>query len=247
MAMMRDGQFKSRECINLRLADLQYIAQEDTLVELPGRWKTDTWGVHKSKWSDSQWPNSEWLSIQALRLAWSSPILAWVWKGQLTGCMTVDGGTCITATILDWNLQFALRSDMKGSYGQFLSRSESVCGRTLVRGGVSGFGGHLSKHVSGIRWKLDCLWLGKIYVPVNVTPCAWNRLLRRQIFTPTGRTMKKWSVYFTPCLLHRLHGIPSALCSRCGTADGTFFHLMWECPPIRKYWSEVTAFISSIT
>lgn len=115
------------------------------------------------------------------------------------------------------------------------------------KGGVSGFGGHLSKHVSGIRWKLDCLWLGKIYVPVNVTPCAWNRLLRRQIFTPTGRTMKKWSVYFTPCLLHRLHGIPSALCSRCGTADGTFFHLMWECPPIRKYWSEVTAFISSIT
>lgn len=53
--------------------------------------------------------------------------------------------------------------------------------------------------------------------------------------------------FFTPWLLHRLDRIPSALCSWCGMADGTFFHLMWESLPIRKFWLKVTAFISSTT
>lgn len=53
--------------------------------------------------------------------------------------------------------------------------------------------------------------------------------------------------YYTPCLLFRLNRLPSAVCYRCSSADGTFYHIMWECPPIGTFWSEVTTFISSIT
>lgn len=55
-----------------------------------------------------------------------------------------------------------------------------------------------------------------------------------------------YRAYFTPKLLFKLKKLPDPLCLRCGAAEGTFFHLMWECAPIRQFWSEVTAFIGSV-
>ena len=87
----------------------------------------------------------------------------------------------------------------------------------------------------------------------ELTEEIWQEVLPLQVPSVISsrdkviQTKLLYRSYFTPCLLFKLSRIPSALCSRCGAADGTFFHMMWECAPIRKFWSEVTAFISSLT
>lgn len=53
--------------------------------------------------------------------------------------------------------------------------------------------------------------------------------------------------YYTPCLLFCLNRLPSAVCPKCSPIDGTFYHMMWECPPVRLFWLGITAFINSIT
>lgn len=59
-------------------------------------------------------------------------------------------------------------------------------------------------------------------------------------------TFLYWS-YYIPCLLFGLGKLPSAACAKYSIVDGTFFHMVWECPPIRTFWSEVMAFLSSLT
>lgn len=94
------------------------------------------------------------------------------------------------------------------------------------------------------KWRAD--------IP-ELTEDIWQEVLPLQVPSVISsrdkviQTKLLYRSYFTPSLLFKLNRLPSALCSRCGMADGTFFHLMWECSPIKKFWSEVTAFISSLT
>lgn len=53
--------------------------------------------------------------------------------------------------------------------------------------------------------------------------------------------------YYTPSLLFHLNRLPSAVCSQRSLAASTFYHMVWECPPIRAVWSEITALISTNT
>lgn len=51
-------------------------------------------------------------------------------------------------------------------------------------------------------------------------------------------------MYYTPARLFCMHKGESASCHKCMGAEGTFIHMVWECPKLRLLWSMVTEFIS---
>lgn len=68
--------------------------------------------------------------------------------------------------------------------------------------------------------------------------------------SPLGTKLRSnflYRAYCTACLLFQIYRVPSSVFSRCSSADGTFNYMVWQCPPVRAFWSEVTAFISSIS
>lgn len=94
------------------------------------------------------------------------------------------------------------------------------------------------------KWKAD--------IP-ELTEGIWQDILPLQVPSVISsrdrviQTKLLYRAYFTPSLLFKLKKLPSAMCSRCSIMEATFFHLMWECTEIRRFWSGVTAFISSLT
>lgn len=54
-------------------------------------------------------------------------------------------------------------------------------------------------------------------------------------------------VYYTPARLFRFQLRDSSACARCGEDPAEFQHLAWNCPPIRRYWSEVFAALRCMT
>lgn len=50
--------------------------------------------------------------------------------------------------------------------------------------------------------------------------------------------------YYTPLRLICMWKSESALCHICQLFQGTFIHMVWECPKIRPLWSQVTEFMA---
>ena len=53
--------------------------------------------------------------------------------------------------------------------------------------------------------------------------------------------------YLTPLRLFRAGLRPSPQCTRCGATQGHFFHMVWECPPVRSYWSAIFSELLDVT
>lgn len=49
--------------------------------------------------------------------------------------------------------------------------------------------------------------------------------------------------YLTPLRISRYKSNQSANCLMCNQAVGTFFHLIWHCPKIQQFWSQVIKFL----
>lgn len=94
------------------------------------------------------------------------------------------------------------------------------------------------------RWRLD--------IP-EITEEVWQEIFPLQVpmvissKDKVTETTFLYRSYYTPCLLFQLDRLPSAACSRCSWAEGYLYHMVWECPQVRVFWSQVTTFISLIT
>ena len=53
-------------------------------------------------------------------------------------------------------------------------------------------------------------------------------------------------VHFTPVKLFRMGRAPDPLCGRCRVAQGDLIHLLWRCPKLHRYWTEVLATLNSV-
>lgn len=53
--------------------------------------------------------------------------------------------------------------------------------------------------------------------------------------------------YITPVRLNKFNPNIPDLCFKCNKFPGTFFHCVWECEEIQKFWAEVTQCISQFT
>ncbi|CAI9536469.1 unnamed protein product, partial [Staurois parvus] len=51
-------------------------------------------------------------------------------------------------------------------------------------------------------------------------------------------------VYRTPVQLYQWGRRDSPDCPRCRVQQGDFTHMLWHCPKLHRYWSEVLLFIS---
>ena len=56
-----------------------------------------------------------------------------------------------------------------------------------------------------------------------------------------------YRAYFYPQLLHKIKIVPSPLCTLCSqNAQGTYLHMIWECPGVAALWKEVAQTLSEI-
>ncbi len=53
--------------------------------------------------------------------------------------------------------------------------------------------------------------------------------------------------YITPVRLNKFNPNIPDLCSTCNKLQGTFFHCVWECEEVQKFWVGVTQYISQFT
>lgn len=52
--------------------------------------------------------------------------------------------------------------------------------------------------------------------------------------------------YFTPYVLFQMGRLASPNCTKCTGNVGSFYHMVWDCPCIRAYWSTITAFVTTV-
>ena len=74
----------------------------------------------------------------------------------------------------------------------------------------------------------------------------------RKIVKTTGDTSLRWFQYqiiyrLLPCarFLFQRKIVDSPLCTFCENAEETLSHLLWECPKVQEYWSEVQSWFRS--
>lgn len=53
-------------------------------------------------------------------------------------------------------------------------------------------------------------------------------------------------VHYTPLKLYKMGKRPDSLCSRCGRNQGNLIHLLWRCPKLHRYWSEVLGTLNQV-
>ncbi|KAM4795685.1 acyl-coenzyme A thioesterase 9, mitochondrial [Rhinophrynus dorsalis] len=53
-------------------------------------------------------------------------------------------------------------------------------------------------------------------------------------------------IYYTPVRLFKMRGSGSDRCLRCDTAQGTYLHMIWECPGVRGFWNDVVRVLALV-
>lgn len=90
----------------------------------------------------------------------------------------------------------------------------------------------LSINLSDIEW-------GKIYTIIHKGSINVN--VQENGF----KLFSRW--YNTPLKLNKINpGVPST-CWRCNKEEGSLLHIWWDCPLIRKFWTDVFRYITQIT
>lgn len=49
--------------------------------------------------------------------------------------------------------------------------------------------------------------------------------------------------FYTPKRLHKMGRGESPECPRCNAAEGDFFHMLWQCPHVTRYWKAVLTYL----
>lgn len=53
-------------------------------------------------------------------------------------------------------------------------------------------------------------------------------------------------VHYTPVKLYKMGKTPDPLCGRCRVEPGDLIHLLWRCPKLHRYWTEVLATLNQV-
>lgn len=90
------------------------------------------------------------------------------------------------------------------------------------------------------------------YLDMQLPYDTWQLIWRRAAKSSTCMSYKEnqykilmlW--YHTPALLHSLFPTSPDNCWRCGETGGTLFHIYWDCPEIRSYWTTVQSVVQQV-
>ena len=86
-----------------------------------------------------------------------------------------------------------------------------------------------------------------------ITPAQWEKAccfshkcsLSTKIQETSYKIRTQW--YRTPVVLHRWSEQNTSICWRCGSSQGTFLHIWWDCPVIESFWKEISKWTRHIT
>lgn len=87
----------------------------------------------------------------------------------------------------------------------------------------------------------------------DITEDEWNQIWIRAHTVSKEVSLKLTQLktvhryHWTPSKLHRAGLRPTGLCWRCSAHEGTYLHMIWDCRPIKKFWTEVCRCVSKIT
>ena len=59
------------------------------------------------------------------------------------------------------------------------------------------------------------------------------------------KILTRW--YRTPAVLNRMYPQVANQCWRCQNAEGTIFHIFWECPKLKEFWTMVSETVLEVT
>ena len=95
-----------------------------------------------------------------------------------------------------------------------------------------------------LTWEAD--------LQVKFTEKEWSRILlnlkklSRELKTRLVQFKILHRVYWTPSKLYRVKLIQTPECWRCQNGEGTLIHMLWSCPKIQDFWSEIHKNITQI-
>lgn len=52
--------------------------------------------------------------------------------------------------------------------------------------------------------------------------------------------------YYTPCKLHVMGLLDSAICCKCHCDRGSLIHMLWCCPKLHRYWTKVVDTVNTV-
>lgn len=79
----------------------------------------------------------------------------------------------------------------------------------------------------------------------SFTEREWSRILlnfkkmSRELKTRLIQFMILNRIYWTPSKLYKVKLIQTRECWRCHNGEGTLTHMLWSCPKIQDFWSEI--------
>lgn len=86
----------------------------------------------------------------------------------------------------------------------------------------------------------------------SFTEREWSRILlnfkkmSRELKTRLIQFMILNRIYWTPSKLYKVKLIQTRECWRCHNGEGTLSHMLWSCPKIQDFWSEIHKNVTKI-
>lgn len=99
-------------------------------------------------------------------------------------------------------------------------------------------------HRSRERWESD---LG-----IKIHEDLWSRLCQNSLFATINARFKLVNfnflhqLYLSPQKLHRYNPSISNVCFRCGIAEGTMLHCIWQCAKVTTFWYDICDTLTKI-
>ena len=70
--------------------------------------------------------------------------------------------------------------------------------------------------------------------------------MQKKIFTCNKLRENQYCILRTPYFLHKFSPQVSPFCMKCKNSVGTYYHCIWQCPLVQRYWRNVTIELCSI-
>lgn len=86
-------------------------------------------------------------------------------------------------------------------------------------------------------------WNGDL--EVNVTNEEWSEALNNIYKTFFSESLWitqlffLYRAYYTPSNLYKWGNRETGMCPRCRIEEGDFYHMVWRCPKLLRYWTQI--------
>lgn len=99
----------------------------------------------------------------------------------------------------------------------------------------------ISKHINNIGQIAGCSITRPVWDYYN---CLSNKAIRAANFKRISFYCK-WMLYYTPAKLNKMYHTVESICFRFRSQSGDWLHMIFICPKLKEFWTEIFAEISN--